>query len=38
MKEKKKVKVIINTHKQRGGCPQGKLNNDHGTPGPKCQD
>lgn len=32
-----KVKVVIDIAQQRGGCPQGKLNNDHGTPGPKCK-
>lgn len=36
MKKEKKVKIVINTQQKHSGCPQGKLNNDHGTPGPKC--
>lgn len=35
--KKKKVKIVINNSIKSGGCPQGKLNNDHGTPGPKCK-
>ena len=32
-----KVKVVINTAYSLRACPQGKLNNNHGTPGgPKC--
>lgn len=32
-----KVKVVVDNLVFMRGCPQGKLNNDHGTPGPKCQ-
>ena len=37
MTKDKKVKVSIVTKTQMRGCPQGKLNNDHGTPEPKCK-
>lgn len=38
MKEKEGlVKVLVNNGSTMDGCPQGKLNNDHGTPGPNCQ-
>ena len=33
-----KVKVKIDNKKMARGCPQGNLNNNHGTPGPKCND
>ena len=32
-----KVKVVINNAHSISGCPQGKLNNNYGTPGPKCK-
>lgn len=32
-----KVKVVIDNTCNMSGCPQGKLNNDYGTPGPKCK-
>lgn len=32
-----KVKVKIDDKKMFRGCPQGKLNNNYGTPGPKCK-
>lgn len=35
--EEKKVRVVINNVDSMSGCPQGKLNNDYGTPGPKCK-
>lgn len=37
MKKENKVKIVIETHQAMSGCPQGKLNNDHGTPGPNCK-
>lgn len=32
-----KVKIVIDNSVQMNGCPQGKLNSQHGTPGPNCQ-
>lgn len=32
-----KVKIIIDNTRYMSGCPQGKLNNNYGTPGPKCK-
>jgi len=37
MANEKKIKIVIDSKKMHRGCPQGKLNNDHGTPGPKCK-
>ncbi len=36
-KKEKLVKIVINNKEKMSGCPQGKLNNDYGTPGPKCK-